>query len=102
MLFRSGLISREEYVAYREDYLKKEELYKKQTETLEQKLKESVVEDIFQTPWMKRLLEMKDIEKLDRVEIVEMVDQIVVYENCKIKIRYNFGNELENFLMKHK
>ena len=51
---------------------------------------------------MKRLLEMKDIEKLDRVEIVEMVDQIVVYENCKIKIRYNFGNELENFLMKHK
>ncbi len=100
--YKEGLISREEYVAYREDYLKKEELYKKQTETLEQKLKESVAEDIFQTPWMKRLLEMKDIEKLDRVEIVEMVDQIVVYENCKIKIRYNFGNELENFLMKHK
>ena len=42
---------------------------------------------------------MKDIEKLDRVEIVEMVDQIVVYENCKIKIRYNFGNELENLFL---
>ncbi len=97
--YKEGIISKEEYVVYREDYLKKEELYKKQTETLEQKWKESVAGDIFQTPWIKRLLEMKDIEKLDRVEIVEMVDQIVVYENCKIKIRYNFGNELENLFL---
>ena len=89
-------ISKEEFFAYREDYLKKEELYKKQTETLEEKVKESVTKDVFQTPWLKRLLEMKEIEKLDRDMIVEMIDQIVVYENRKIKIRYNFGNELEH------
>ena len=59
-------------------------------------MKESVTEDVFQMPWLKRLLEMKDIEKLDREVIVEMVDQIVVYENHKIKIKYNFGNELEH------
>ena len=65
-------------------------------ETLEEKVKESVTKDVFQTPWLKRLLEMKEIEKLDRDMIVEMIDQIVVYENRKIKIRYNFGNELEH------
>ena len=79
--YKEGMISKEEFFAYREDYLKKEELYKKQTETLEEKMKESVAKDIFQTPWLKRLLEMRDIEKLDRDMIVEMVDQIVVYEN---------------------
>lgn len=94
--YKEGMISKEEYVAYREDYRKKEELYKKQAAALEEKMKESVTKDIFQTPWLKRLLEMRDIEKLDRDMIVEMIDQIVVYENHKIKIRYNFGNELEH------
>ena len=94
--YKEGIISKEEFFTYREDYLKKEEFYKKQTETLEGKVKESVTEDVFQMPWLKRLLEMKDIEKLDREVIVEMVDQIVVYENRKIKISYNFGNELEH------
>ena len=94
--YKEGMILKEEFFAYREDYLKKEELYKKQTETLEEKMKESVAKDIFQTPWLKRLLEMRDIEKLDRDMIVKIIDQIVVYENHKIKISYNFGNELEN------
>ena len=92
------MISKKEFFTYREEKLKKEELYKKQTETLEEKMKESVAKDIFQTPWLKRLLEMRDIEKLDRDMIVEMIDQIVVYENHKIKIRYNFGNGLEDFV----
>ena len=94
--YKEGMISKEEFLTYREDYLKKEELYKKQIKTLEEKMKESVTEGMFQTPWLKRLLEMKDIEKLDRDMIVEMIDQIVVYEDHKIKIRYNFGNQLEH------
>ena len=91
--YKEGMISKEEYVAYREDYLKKEEIYQKQAETLEEKWKKEAAGDAVQTPWLKRLLEMKDIDQLGRVEIVEMVDRIVVYEDCKIKISYNFGNE---------
>ena len=83
--YKEGMISKEEYVAYREDYLKKEELYQKQAETLEEKWKKEAAGDAVQTPWLKRLLEMKDIDQLVRVEIVEMVDRIVVYEDCKIK-----------------
>lgn len=94
--YKEGMISKEEFFTYREDYLKKEKLYQKQTETLEEKMKENVIEDVFQTPWLKRLLKMKEIEKLDRAIIVEMVDQIVVYENRRIKIRYNFSNEWEH------
>ena len=33
---------------------------------------------------------------INRDIIVEMIDQITVYENHKLKISYNFGNELEH------
>lgn len=94
--YKEGLISKGEFLTYREDYLKKEELYAKQAEALEEKKKGSVAQDVFETPWLKRLLELKEIEKLDREIIVEMIDQIIVYENRKIKICYNFGSELED------
>ena len=55
-----------------------------------------MTEDVFETPWLKRLLELKDIEALDRNIVVEMISEIKVYENRKIKITYNFGNELEH------
>lgn len=93
--YREGLISKEEFLSYREDYLKKEELYSKQIEALEKKKKEDIIEDVFETPWLKKLLEMKDIEALDRDIVVEMISEIQVYEKRKIKITYNFSNELE-------
>ena len=94
--YREELISKEEFLSYREDYLKKEELYSKQIEALEEKKKDNVTEDVFETPWLKRLLELKDIESLDRDIVVEMISEIRVYENRKIKITYNFGNEPEH------
>ncbi|WP_251387964.1 recombinase family protein [Mediterraneibacter agrestimuris] len=94
--YREELISKEEFLSYREDYLKKEELYSKQIEALEEKKKDNVTEDVFETPWLKRLLELKDIKALDRDIVVEMISEIRVYENRKIKITYNFGNELEH------
>lgn len=94
--YKDELISKEEYLSYREDYQQKEALYSKQIETLEAKKKETVTEDVFETPWLKRLLELKDIEELDRDIVVEMIDEITVYENRKIKIRYNFGDELKH------
>ena len=94
--YREELISKEEFLSYREDYLKKEELYSKQIEALEEKKKDNVTEDVFETPWLKRLLELKDIETLDRDIVVEMISEIKVYENRKIKITYIFGNELEH------
>lgn len=64
--YKDELISKEEFLSYREDYQQKEMLYSKQIETLEEKKKESVTEDVFETPWLRRLLELKDIEELDR------------------------------------
>ena len=93
--YKDELISKEEFLSYRQDYQQKEVLYSKQIEALEKKKNENITQDVFETPWLKRLLELKDIKELDRDIIVEMIDQITVYENRKIKISYNFSNELE-------
>lgn len=94
--YKEGLISKEEFLSYREDYLKKEELFLKQLDVLEQEKNEGITVNVFETPWVKRLLELKEIESLDRDIIIEMIDQITIYENRKIKISYNFSNELEH------
>ena len=92
--YRSELISKDEFVTYRQDYLKKEELLEKQLESIDNRQDEATP-DIFDSPWIKRLLELRTIEKLDREIVVEMIHEITVYENHKIKITYNFSGEFE-------
>ncbi len=93
--YKDMLLSRDDFLAYREDYEKKEIFLLKQVKALEKCQDEDTV-NVFENVWLRRLLELKDIEKLDREIIVEMIDEIVVYENRTIKIRYNFSNELEH------
>lgn len=92
--FAEGLLSREEYISYRQDYQREENLIVKQLEELEKVSKEAPIK-IMDNPWIKRLLELRKIEELDRDIVVEMIDSITVYENKKIKILYNFSNDLE-------
>lgn len=92
--YRSGLISKEEFTAYRQDYLKKEQLLEKQLEHIE-KQHNKPTPDFFENPWVKRLLELQAIEKLDRGIVVEMVHEIKVYEGNTIRIVYNFDGGLE-------
>lgn len=95
--YKEGLVTKEEFLSYRGDYQEKEEFYAKQLKALEERKKEEGREDGFQTPWLKSLLESGDVLQLDRNIVVEMIDHITVYEHGKIKITYNFGNELEPF-----
>ena len=92
--YREELISKEEYVTFRQDYLKKEEQLEKQLTSLEERQESEADTDIFETSWVKRLFELRSVEKLDRDIVVEMLHEIKVYENHKIEITYNFSDEL--------
>lgn len=98
--YKDALISKEEYLTYREDYKTKEELYIKQIELLEEKKTEAIPEDITQIPWIKKLLKMKNIEELSRDIIVEMIDKIEIFEKKRIKITYRFGDEMKDLFSK--
>ena len=92
--FREELISKEEYVTYRQDYLKKEEQLEKQLKCLEEQPELQADFDIFKIPWINRLITHSSVETLDRGIVVEMLQEIKVYENYKIEITYNFSEEL--------
>lgn len=93
--YKEGLVSKEEYITYRKDYIQKEERFKKQLSEFLKEQKNENDTDIFKKPWVKRLLELKDIEPLDRDIIVEMVSEIKVYEGYKIVVTYNFSDEMD-------
>ena len=78
-----------------------EEKISKQIEHLEEKSKEGNVEDIFELQWIKHLLELGKVEQLDRNIVVDMVHMIKVFNNQRIKVVYNFSDELELFLSKY-
>ena len=42
------------------------------------------------------MLKYKDIQTLDRNIVVEMIYKIVVYDNRRIRIYYNFSDELKD------
>lgn len=98
--YKEEIISKEEYIAYREEYTEKQNLLKKQLDAL----KERCVPDeekLPESPWVSRLLQFKEITSLDRSIIVEMIDKILVYDNRRIRIIYNFSDELENLFKRN-
>ena len=98
--YKEKLISKEEFISYRDEYRKKENLYTNQMQVFdERQKKDTMPEKIMENSWLKRLTEQKDIQMLDREIVVEMIDHITVYENYKIKISYNFGDEMRHLLL---
>lgn len=93
-----GMISREEYVDYREQYIKEEKTLQNKLIEFKNKQGENDKGDVFEIPWVKRFLEQKQIEKLTREIIVEMVDTIYIYKDHRIKIVYNFSGEYEELM----
>ena len=92
--YREELLSKEEYVSYRQDYLKKEEQLTKLLEFLTRQQDKKADLNIWEIPWIKHLLEFHSAERLDRDIVVEMLQEIKVYENRQIEITYTFSDEL--------
>lgn len=98
--FKEGLLSKDEYLAYREDYLTAEKNLEKKLCISKDEIKKHEKEDVFQSRRIKRLLDTHSIAGLTRELIVEMVDCIYIYEEKRIKIVYNFSDELESLFKK--
>lgn len=92
--FSDGLLSKDEYLTFKQDYQQEEDLLLKQSEELEKRSKESP-KSVMESQWIKRLLELKQVDELDRTIVLQMINCITVYDNQRIKIVYNFSADLE-------
>lgn len=98
--YKENLISKNEYINYHQEYMKKEELLSKQLEQSEAAFTRSAsnMSGFF---WTECLARLKKSESLTRGILVEMIHEIKVYENHKIIITYNFSKEADSLFAKH-
>ncbi|MCF0124523.1 MAG: recombinase family protein [Clostridia bacterium] len=96
--WKMGDISREEYIEYKSSYEKdiiKIEENIKCLEEEKEKYKEQVLGDNI---WIENLKEKRNITKLTRDIIVELIDCIYVHESGDITIKFKFEDEYERIL----
>lgn len=96
--YKSELITKEDYIHYRDDYTSKETALKRELEILEQKKRQKPENLLHSSQWISELLKTKRITKLDRDIALKMIDHIEVSEDNQINITYNFSDELETIL----
>lgn len=87
--YRSGLLTKTEYLRYKEDYTRQEEALETQRTQLEQE-----PEDPLERPWIDALLQHGRLTELDRTTIAETVKDIQVFDDGHIEITYLFSDEL--------
>ena len=88
--FRADLLTKADYLRYREDYTRQEEALSSQLAQLEQKQPE----DVLERPWIASLLKHGKLTELDRTTIAETVKEILIFEDGHIDITYLFSDEL--------
>ena len=92
--WKNEYITRDEYIEYKQKYEQDIERIEKIIKSLNECKKNQKQLFDQNNQWMENFKKYKNICKLDRNIITELVDYIEVYENKKIKIHFKFMNEL--------
>ncbi len=73
--YKEGILTKEEYLQYKDDYAKEEEMIKGQIHLLKSSISDENEE---RDQWIDTLLKHRNIEKLDREVVGEVLDKIIV------------------------
>lgn len=88
--YKSGDLSKEDYLAYKADYEREEGMIKSQKKALNQSISEASEKN----EWIEHLKQFKEIKKLDRATLACILDSIEVYEkpdklSIDIRLKYS-------------
>ena len=87
--YKEGLLSRDDFIAYKTDYEKEEQLIRGQMAAAQTRQDDNDLNN----EWIETLMKHKKIKKLDRETVVEILDKIIISEtgdNLKVEIRFRF------------
>ena len=93
--YRDGLLSREEFLRYKEDYNAQETALSGQIDALRQESEEHQQQE---NQWVERLLALGRLEHLDRATVAQVFKEVRVYEKNRLEIDYLFSGELSDVL----
>lgn len=85
--YRAGLLGREDYLRYRDDYTGQEQRLSRQLEALGREGEDAAPG----RPWVEGLLRRRTLEKLDRATMAEAVERILVFADGHVEITYRFA-----------
>ena len=95
--YKEKLLSRDEYLRYKEDYDKQEASLQGQLAQLAQ---QEDPQELLQEPWVDQLLRLGCLTMLDRATLAQTVKKIRVFEDKHIEITYLFSDALRVLLEK--
>lgn len=95
--YKDGILTKEEYLRYKEDYEKTEIIYKNKIKTLEES-KENVIYNIFENEWVKRFLTDDEIGELSRERLADFIKEIVVDENMHMEYTLTCDDAIKDLL----
>lgn len=93
-----GLIDREEYGQMWEKYTRQIQTAQAALKELERRRDGLESESAPDRAWMEQFLKYRNITALSREVVVTLVDQIYVYEDRRLRINFNFRDELAEVL----
>ena len=85
-------ITREEFIEYKKKYEDDIEKIKENMKNLSKHEEKKEQVNIENNQWIEKFKKHKNISKLDRIVITELIESIKIYENRKIKICFRFVN----------
>ena len=91
-----GLIDRDEYEAMRSKYSKLIYDTEQSVENLKRERSECISDTADNNAWIKEFIRFNGSNELTRELVVTFIDRIYIYENKRIKIDFNYRNELSN------
>ncbi|MEG1684240.1 MAG: recombinase family protein, partial [Oscillospiraceae bacterium] len=92
--YRESLLSREEFLRYKEDYDRQEETLTCQLA----QIASSQDENPLKQPWVEELLRLGRLTRLDRATLAQTVEEIRMFEDKRVEITYRFSESLRCLL----
>ena len=96
--FKSGLLDQEEYEIYRKRYSEKAREVKKTIQRIEEEINSFIMGETEGQKWISYFKQYKTIDTLTRKMVVQLIEQVIVYEKKRIHIDFKFQFEYESAL----
>ena len=93
-----GVISRAEYMEFRDNYSQTIERKKAALERVRREKNDAVSAGASERVWVSLFREHENLEALDRRAMMALIDRILVYENHIVQIQYKYRDEYEQTL----
>lgn len=92
---KKNIITQDDYVSLKAGYAEQAVTLSQQIGSLKDELKNLEKQDTMQNEWLERFRKHRNIEKLTRPIVTELIDVIYIHEGRQITIKFKFQDEFE-------